>query len=76
MSRTLTCEFCSHPSQLLCDGRLPVGGTGHTRSCDKRMCRKCATRPVALVTESHEGRRRGNTRDLCPDCRKAGREVF
>lgn len=63
-------------SDLLCDGRIPVGDVGHTRTCDKRICRACAGRPIALVTVATNRGRRGDTRDLCPDCRKLERAAI
>jgi hypothetical protein len=65
------CAFCGAPSSLLCDGRLVDGKT-----CDKRICRRCAGPWRAHVSlQLKNGRRGGDTRDLCPDCAKAGRDI-
>lgn len=65
------CQFCNQRSTLLCDGKVKVGDVGHSRTCNKRMCRACAGVPLALA----HGRNAGGTRDLCPECRKAGRSI-
>lgn len=60
------CEFCNMRSDLLCDGKLPDGKT-----CDKKICRRCAHMVAHLkMTKGC------NSRDLCPDCVKAGRTVW
>ncbi len=67
------CEFCGQqPGNLLCDGRISMGDIGHSRTCDRQMCRACAGPPVALV----RGGNAGPTRDLCPACREANRKIF
>lgn len=33
------CTYCSNPSEVLCDGP----GINPEKTCDKPMCRKCAT---------------------------------
>jgi hypothetical protein len=68
------CAFCGQPSYLLCDGDVsPAGQVTHRRTCDKPICRACAGQPIALVHGIRNGRRHGDTRDLCPDCRAAAR---
>ena len=65
------CEFCNMRSTLLCDGKLPSGKT-----CDKRICRRCAAEPKGNI-HLNMGRKgcRWDTRDLCPECRAAGRSI-
>ncbi len=75
MSVTPVCEFCRvNPGHLLCDGRLsdPAQVT-HFRTCDKRVCRTCAGKPTQTMFLRMKGGCRTDTRDLCPDCRQAGR---
>lgn len=69
-----TCMFCSGPSTLLCDGKMPDGTT-----CDNQVCRSCAKNETTYHVQyaDKQGRRRGrwDTFDLCPDCVKNGRKV-
>jgi hypothetical protein len=65
------CAFCGLRSQLLCDGKLANG-----RTCDKPICRRCSRMDVHLQKWSKERGRYCDTRDLCPDCVKAGRTVY
>ena len=56
-SRTdkMKCEFCGKYGDLLCDGKKENGKT-----CDKVICRNCATKKAHNV-------------DLCPKCEEEGR---
>jgi hypothetical protein len=65
------CEFCNMLATLQCDGKLEDGKT-----CDRWMCRRCARMDVHLQKVDARGRRYGDTRDLCPECVKAGRSVY
>ncbi len=49
------CAFCGEPGGLLCDGRVKVGDVGHTKSCDKSICARCAYHPEP-------------EKDFCPSC--------
>jgi hypothetical protein len=64
------CAFCNMRADLLCDGKMPDGKT-----CDKPVCRRCARMDMHLCKWSKERGRHSDTRDLCPDCVKAGRQV-
>jgi hypothetical protein len=66
-NRMSHCAFCGSPSTLLCGGKLEDG-----KSCDKPLCRRCAHREAHVCLATQYGRR-GDTRDLCPDCVRAGR---
>jgi hypothetical protein len=67
-----TCDFCADATVKVCDGRLENGKT-----CDKRMCWR-HTKTLALVhtQDPKTRRRRGDTRDLCPDCVAAGKSPW
>jgi hypothetical protein len=73
-----SCEFCgaAGAGALLCDGQLSPG-----KSCDRRMCRKCAGKPVSVIHMQSQKKGGGracawDSRDLCPNCRKAGRSAW
>jgi hypothetical protein len=70
MTTDQKCAFCGSPSTLLCDGRL---SRDNYKTCDKPVCRKCAGNPVGSM-HLNMGRKGcwWDTRDLCPDCIKAG----
>lgn len=57
---TKRCAFCADRAGLLCDG--PTAGGGKSATCDKPICRRCATHV-------------GPERDLCPDCVRADRQL-
>ena len=43
-SRRPNCQFCKQREYTkLCDYRLSVGSVGHSRTCDAKMCDRCAT---------------------------------
>lgn len=76
-----SCEFCGNTCTLLCDGRISriginefrvptssIRATGFgSRSCDARMCRKCAKKIGDIHLHIRSGCR-WDTRDLCPRC--------
>ena len=67
MGDAMTCEFCGKKGDILCDGVLYA-----KKTCDRRMCRKCAGAAVELVTDAMY---RCSTRDLCLWCRRSGRNI-
>ena len=74
------CEFCNeNPGPLLCDA-IVSGDTKDSKvkqTCDRRICRKCAGAPLAQMHINRGGRGRNyfDTRDICPECRAAGRNT-
>lgn len=75
------CEFCDAPGTLLCDGQVygkqdslfHIGlppEIRDTKSCDARMCRKCATKVSSVHLKTSKGCR-WDTIDLCPVCNEA-----
>ena len=39
--RTVLCAYCGRPQEVLCD--FPLTGARARQTCDKPMCRACAT---------------------------------
>lgn len=70
------CSFCGArgAGRLLCDGRISTGEQlTHVKTCDRVMCRSCAGDPVLNIHLKTRSGGRWDTRDLCPECRSAGR---
>ncbi len=53
--RPKACAFCGAAGGLLCDGRVKVGDVGHTKSCDRSICKRCTWSPEP-------------EKDFCPAC--------
>lgn len=64
------CAFCGAKSAKLCDGKLPDGST-----CSKKLCASHAHCRAFVSASGPGGIRRHDTRDLCPDCVQAKREI-
>ncbi len=72
------CEFCQQtPGPLLCDAVIPGTDPKTSKTCDRRVCRNCAGAPHAQMHVNRGGRSRNSwdTRDICPECRAAGRKT-
>lgn len=74
------CEFCrNNPGPLLCDAvvRTESSDPKSVRTCDRRICRNCAGAPVTTmhVNRGGGGRNSWDSRDICPECRAAGRKT-
>lgn len=74
------CEFCQqNPGSLLCDAVIPAESADPKKShtCDRRICRNCAGAPLTQMHINRGGRVRNcwDTRDICPECRAAGRKT-
>lgn len=60
-SRRPACQFCKQREHTkLCDFKIKVGDVGHSRTCDAKMCDRCATNV-------------GRDLDYCPTHQKEGK---
>lgn len=70
------CEQCGADATVLCD--YPLGGSKKGKTCDKKLCRRCAVRvdaaslprairhPAKLSGSHIVGKLQGDTVDVCP----------